>query len=132
MSNANKPQLEKLKAEYQELILDDELPWYLRQEVALLFFLLDKEKNTFFWDKDGSYLRLRAAGDAVIDMYALGEILGMDIQTADGDREEMFTLYATRATYYPYNKVCDLLTEMINTAFPEAPVQHPKHLASYD
>ena len=131
MSNANKPQLEKLKAEYQELILDEELPCYLRQEVALFFFLLDKEKNTFFWEKDGVFFKLRAKGGAVIEMYALAELLGMDIQTADGDTEEKFTVYATRTTYYHYNNVCDLLTEMINTAFPEAPIQHPKHLESY-
>lgn len=132
MSNANNPQLEKLKAEYQELIINDELPWYLRQEIALLFFLLDKEKNTFSWDKDGSYLHLRAAGEAVNEMYSLAEILGIEISTAFVDTEEMFTVYTTRNTYYPHNKVCDLLTEMINTAFPEDPVQHPKHLASYD
>lgn len=132
MSNTNNPQLEKLKAEYQELILDKELPYYLRQEVALLFFLLDKEKNTFSWDKDGSHLQLRAAGDVVVDMYALAEILGMDVQTADGDTDLIFTLYSSRITHYPHNKVCDLLTEMINTAFPEAPIQHPKHLTSYD
>ena len=132
MSNANNPQLEKLKAEYQELILNDELPWYLRQEIALLFFLLDKEKNTFSWDKDGSYLQLRAAGNVVVDMYALAEILGMDVQTAYGDTDLIFTLHSSKDTYYPHNKVCDLLTEMINTAFPEDPIQHPKHLASYD
>ena len=132
MSNTNNPQLEKLKAEYQELILDKELPYYLRQEVALLFFLLDKEKNTFFWDKDGNYLQLIAKGSAVTEMYALAEILGMEIQTADVDTEEKFTVYSTRTTYYPYNNVCDLLTEMINIAFPEAPIQHLKHLASYD
>ena len=132
MSNANDPQLEKLKAEYQKLILDDELPCYLRQEIALLFFLLDKEKNTLFWEKDGSFLQLRAEGDAVSEMYALADLLGMEVQTADGDKEHTFTLYSLRTTYYPYNKVCDLLTEMINTAFPEAPIQHPKHLASYD
>ena len=132
MSNTNNPQLEKLKAEYQKFILAVDLPCYLRQEVALLFFLLGKEKNTFFWDRDGNYLQLIAKGSAVTEMYALAEILGMDIQTAYTDTKEKFTVYATRTTYYPYDNVCDLLTEMINTAFPEDPIQHLKHLTSYD
>ena len=131
MSNANNPQLEKLKIAYQELILNSGLPSYLHQEVALLFFLLDKEKNTLFWDKDGSYIQLIAEGDAVTDMYSLAEILGMDIQIADMDTEEKFTVYSTNVTYHPHNKLFDLLTEMINTAFPEAPIQHPKTFASY-
>ena len=132
MSNVNNPQLEKLKAEYQDLILNNDLPDYLRQEVALLFFLLGKEKNTFLWDKDDNYFRLRAMGDEVIEVYSLAEILGMDVQTADGDTEDILTLYFSRSALYPHNKVCDLLTEMINTAFPEDPIQHPKVLAHHD
>lgn len=132
MANTNNTQLEKLKDEYQKLILDDELPWYLRQEIALLFLLLDKGENTFFWDKDGDYLQLIAEGYAVTELYALADLLGMDVQTADDDSEERFTVYTTRGSHYLDIKVCDLLTEMINAAFPEAPIQQPNHLTSYD